>query len=304
MATPRLDLNLVRVFVTIYEARSVTRAAERLALTQPTLSHALARLRTAYGDPLFRRTASGLVPSSAGEQLYQRFSQALAGIDSTLESRQRFTPAQSTRRFHIAMSDVGALSFTSALLRQIQSHAPKVEIDIDKITDRVAEDLAVGRVDAVIGNLPALSATTSSLPLFSERYVCGMSIHHPTIGQKLTLEQFVTARHIMVMTPTRGNQLIDEALAQRKLARKVVARVPHFMNLPDLLDRTDLLVLLPNRVAQVYVLQGGVKALPLPIAVPEFEVRVHWHVRNESSRAHKWLVEQIVAALGKDSSHR
>jgi len=304
MTAPRLDLNLVRVFVTIYEARSVTRAAERLALTQPTLSHALARLREVYGDPLFRRKATGLVPTGMGEQLYQRFSQALAGIDSTLESRQRFNPGQSARRFRIAMSDVGTLFFTAALLRQIQSHAPKVEIDIEKIGDQVVEDLALGRIDAVIGNQPGLLATTASLPLFHERYVCVMSVDHPTIGQKLTLENFVAARHIMVMTPTRGNQLIDEALAQRKLARKVVARVPHFMNLPDLLDRTDLLVQMPDRVAQSYVREGRVKALPLPVAVPEFEVRVYWHVRNESSRAHKWLVEQVTTALGTDSPHR
>jgi DNA-binding transcriptional LysR family regulator len=131
-----------------------------------------------------------------------------------------------------------------------------------------------------------------------------MSADHPTIGQKLTLAKFVASRHIMVVTPTRGNQLIDEALAERKLTRKVVARVPHFMNLPDLLDRTDLLVLVPDRVAQMYVRQGGIKALPLPIAVPEFEVRVHWHVRNESSKAHQWLVEQVAAALGADSPHR
>ncbi|HVZ45742.1 MAG TPA: LysR family transcriptional regulator [Ramlibacter sp.] len=299
-APPRLDLNLVRVFVTIYEARSVTRAAERLALTQPTLSHALARLREAYGgDSLFRRAAGRLVPTSVGEQLYQRFSQALASIDSTLEPRQRFIAAQSTRRFRIAMSDVGALSFTSALLRQIQSRAPRVEIDIEKIGEQVADDLALGRLDAVVGNQPALLASTSSAPLFRERYVCVMSVHHPTIRQKLTLAQFVASRHIMVVTPTRGNQLIDEALAERKLARKVVARVPHFMNLPQLLDHTDLLVLVPNRVAQMYVRLGGIKALPLPIAVPEFEVRVHWHVRNESSKAHQWLVEQITAALGQ-----
>ena len=111
----RLDLNLVRAFVAIYETKSVTKAAAALAVTQPALSHSLAKLRHAYGEPLFVRGRDGLTPTVLADQLFERLSKAIGWIDSTLESRDRFDPVQSTRRFRLAMSDLGVLSFADPL---------------------------------------------------------------------------------------------------------------------------------------------------------------------------------------------
>lgn len=296
---PRFDLNLMTAFVAIYEARSVTRAAERLALTQPTLSHALSRLRDTYSDHLFLRSRDGLIPTTLAEQLFERFSEALAGIDSTFEHGRRFDPAQSSRRFRLAMSDIGVLYFAPPLLRRFQETAPGIEIEILQTSDKVVEDLALGRLDVAVGNLPALATTTHSALLFRERYVCLMSADHPTIGNVMSLDEFVSGRHIMVSSPFSGHQLIDDALAERNVSRRIAARVPHFTVLPQLLAESDLLVILPSRVAGLYVRQGGLKALELPVAIPEFKVRVHWHLRHESSTAHRWLIDEIVATLGK-----
>jgi len=280
-----LDLNLIRVFVAIYETRSVTQAAERLDVTQPTISYALAKLRKVYADRLFTRGADGLMPTSLAEQLYLRYRDALTSIESTLEQNTAFDPLRSTRRFRLAMSDIGVLYFVPPLLRKFQESAPRIEIDIVQIPDALSEDLSVGRLDMAIGNIPALASPMHSALLFREHYVCLMSTNHPSIGDRMSLQEFSSARHVMVSLPRSGHFLIEEALAERGINRNIVARVPQFTVLPQLLSQSDLLVLLPSRVASLYVVQGGLKALPLPL--PDFQVQAHWHARHEYSAAHR-----------------
>jgi len=294
-----LDLNVVRAFVAIYETQSVTKAADRLAVTQPTLSHSLAKLRSIYSDQLFTRGAAGLSSTSLADQLYERFSRALASLDGTLEAAREFDPACSSRMFRLALSDMGTLSFTHAILQRFQGVAPNIEIDIQKIDDRVIEDLSVGRLDAVIGNLPALAAVARSQPLFREHYVCLLSSAHPTIGNHISVEAFSACRQIALSTPTPGNQRIADALADLGLSRRIVARVPHFSGLAQLLVQSDLLVVVPSRAARMYLQHGGLKVVDLPISLADFEVRVYWHVRHETSQPHQWLLKEITGTLGE-----
>ena len=294
-----LDLNLVRALVAIYETQSVTKAAERLAVTQPTLSHSLARLRSIYSDLLFTRGATGLSSTSLADRLYERFSRALLSLDSTLEAPEAFDPSRSSRMFRLAMSDMGSLSFTHAILPRFQGMAPPLEIDIQRIDDRVIEDLSVGRLDAVIGNLPALAAVSRSQPLFREHYVCLLSSAHPTIGNHMSVEEFSACGQILLSTPTPGNQRIEEALAELGLSRKIVARVPHFSGLSQLLVQSDLLIVVPSRAARLYLPQGGLKVVDLPISLSDFEVRMYWHMRHEASPPHQWLLKEIAGTLGE-----
>lgn len=295
----KLDLNLVRVFVAIYDTRSVTQAAERLALSQPTLSHSLARLRDAYSDRLFLRGSNGLAPTPLAEHLFSKFNDALAAIDSTLEQRNHFDPKTSNRRFQLAMTDIGALYFAPPLLQHFQESAPNIEIEITPISKGTPEELIAGRLDLAIGNLPSLVSSTQCATLFTEEYVCLMSKKHPTIGDSMTLKEFIAGRHVMVASQFSGHRLIDEALSNKGVARKIVAIVPHFTVLPTLLAQSDLLVILPSRVASLYVSQGGLKALKLPVKINSFEVRAHWNRGRSSSPAHQWLIKEIIETLGK-----
>lgn len=294
-----LDLNLIRVFVAIYETRSVTQAAERLDVTQPTISYGLAKMRKVYADRLFSRSGTGLMPTGLAEQLFERFRDALATVESTLEQQSPFDPALSTRRFRLAMSDIGVMYFVPPLLRRFQEVAPRIEIDVSQISDDVGEDLAAGRLDLAIGHIPALAPPTRSALLFREHYVCLMSATHPTIGDTMSLKAFAAARHVMVSAPRSGHFLVEDALAQRGVNRNIVARVPQFTVLPQLLSRSDLLVLLPSRVAKLYVSQGGLKALDLPVELPDFQVQAHWHARHEYGAAHRWLIDEVVGTLSK-----
>jgi DNA-binding transcriptional LysR family regulator len=300
-----LDLNLVRVFVAIHETRSVTQAAERLDVTQPTISYGLAKLRKVYADRLFTRGTggpggnNGLVPTTLADQLFPRYRDALTSVEGTLELHTAFDPKRSTRRFRLAMSDIGVLYFVPPLLRKFQESAPRIEIDIVQMSDTLGEDLSAGRLDMAIGNIPALASPMRSALLFREHYVCLMSANHPSIGERMSLQAFSSARHVMVSSPRSGHFLIEEALAERGIHRNIVARVPQFTVLPQLLSQSDLLVLLPSRVADLYVMQGGLKALALPVPLPDFQVQAHWHARQEYSAAHRWLVDEIVQTLGK-----
>lgn len=293
----RLDLNLVRVFVAIHEARSVTLAADRLGLTQPSVSHALAKLRTAYGDRLFTRAASGLVPTPLADQLAPPLRHALATMEATLDEVRAFLPERSSRQFRIAMSDIGALYFTPPLLKRLQERAPGMRVDIVQPSASLVDDLAAGAIDFAVGNLPELVATTRTQSLFKERYVCLMAQDHPWIGESMSIDEFARARHVLVTSPSSGHVLVDGILASQGIVRNVVARVPQFSVLPYLVSNTDLLVVLPSRVARLFVTVGSLKALEVPVAIPGFEVRAHWHARQQDNPAHRWMREQFVETL-------
>ena len=298
-ASARFDLNLVRVLVAIYETRSVTLAAERLELTQSTVSHALGRLREAYGDRLFARAPGGLVPSGLCEGLYARLREALVGIEGSLESADTFDAASTTRAFRFAMSDIGVLFFVPPLLRRFQTVAPQLRVEIVETSDGDSEDLASGHLDLAIGSLPGLVAGTRTRPLFSDHYVCLMWSRHPSVGSTLTLEQLSQTRHLMVESPSSGHALVERLMASHGVTRRIVARIPQFTVLPQLLVGSDLLVILPERVARLFAAGGKLKHVELPIPIPSFEVRMHWHPRHEASAAHRWVRDEVHDTLSR-----
>lgn len=294
----RLDLNLARVLVAIHQTRSVTKAAELLSLTQPTLSAALGKLREAYGDRLFVRNGSTLSPTALADSLAETFGQALKTIDGTLEQRHRFEPLSSTRHFKIAMSDIGMLYFVPRLLRHFRQVAPHVELDMVSLSEETHDDLVTARLDLAVGNVPSLVNVMPGAVLFEEHYVCLLATDHPTIGETMTWEHFLSGRHILVTSPASGHRLIDDMLVKRGARRHIAARIPHFAVLPQLLAESDFLVILPSRVAAVFVHDGRLKTLPLPIEIPSFKVRAHWHHGREELPAQRWLIDQVIATLG------
>jgi DNA-binding transcriptional LysR family regulator len=295
----RLDLNLVRVFVAIYETGSVSGAAARLFVTQSTVSYGLSKLREALHDPLFTRVPEGMTPTVLGELTYKKFSAAMANIGGAIEMTRRFDPQTSTQRFRIAMSDIGELIFLPPILERLQREAPGVELEVVQVAvDEVAGWLAAGKVDMAVGNLAVLQVSGKSLKLFSERYVCLLRKDHDGVGAELDLEAFVAARHILVSSPFSGHRLIEDVLQQHGVSRKIALQIPHFTILPRLLAKSDLLVTLPSRVARLFESYAPLRSLELPIAIPSFEVRMFWHEHQEENARHRWLRETIAGTLG------
>ena len=294
----RIDLNLLRLCTTLLETRNVTLAAERLGVTQPTLSYGLAKLRKRFNDRLFLRGPQGMLPTPLGEQLAREFAQALGQIDRAVESAQHFEPSDTHRRFRVAMSDIGGLYFVPPLLMQLQQEAPFAELEVKQVTlDQVVDGLASGAIDAAVGNLPIAAGHTRSALLFRERYVCLVGTkHHPRRGP-MTLKRFLASRHVLVASPFSGHQLVEEALRAHGVSRRIAVTIPHFTVLPGLVAQSDLLVTLPSRVARVFESFGGLASVELPVELPDFEVKVHWHTRHENSPPVRWFRDQIVKAL-------
>ncbi|HLX82119.1 MAG TPA: LysR family transcriptional regulator [Burkholderiales bacterium] len=289
-----LDLNLLRVFDAVLRDRSVTSAAKHLGLTQPAVSNALARLRAQFEDTLFVRTPTGMDATPFARELSEPVRQALALLESAMAHGPGFDPATSTRAFRFYMSDLGQIEFLPPLIERAQRIAQGVRLEAVSLeVENIGDALAAGALDLAVGFLPGLGPPVRRQPLFRDPYVCLMRADHPAIGAKLTKKQFLAASHALV-SYKGGHRVIEEALERAGLARKIALRVPHFTVVPMVLERSDLILILPSKVARVYERQGRFKFLPPPVPIPPADVAAHWHERFERDPGNRWLREMIM----------
>jgi DNA-binding transcriptional LysR family regulator len=287
-----IDLNLLRVFDAVLREHGVTAAAARLRLTQPAVSNALARLRALLGDALFIRTPAGMDPTPFARQLAEPVRQALALLESALAHGPGFDPSSSTRAFRLYMSDLGQIEFLPPLVERVQSVAPGVRLEAVALeVEDIGDALAAGALDLAVGFLPGLAAPVRRQPLFRDPYLCLMRADHPITA--LTKKRFLEASHALV-TYRGGHRVIEEALERAGITRRIALRVPHFTVLPMVLERTDLILTLPARVARVFERRGRLKALLPPVPIPPAEVAVHWHERFEADPGNRWLRAQVI----------
>lgn len=292
MNVSELDLNLLRVFDAVLRSRSVTAAAAQLRLTQPAVSNALARLRSAFGDPLFLRAAQSMEPTPFARELAEPVRQALALLDSALAHGPGFDPASSSRLFRFYMSDLGQIEFLPPLVERLRVAAPKLRLEAVGLEPAtIADALGTGTLDVAMGFLPGLAPPIRRRALFRDPYVCLVRADHP--ARALTRKAFLEAPHAVV-SYRGGHRIVEEALERAGVAPRIVLRVPHFTVVPMVLERTDLILTLPARVARVYERRGEFRSLPLPLAIPPAEVAIHWHERFDADPGNRWLREQLV----------
>ena len=292
-----LDLNLLRVFDSVLHERGVTAAAARLGLTQPAVSNALARLRAQFGDPLFVRTAGGMDATPFARELAEPVRQALALLESALAHGPGFDAATSTRAFRFYMSDVGQVEFLPPIVERAQRAAPGVRLEaVGLEVEDIAAALAAGALDLAVGFLPGLGPPVLRQALFRDPYACLMRADHPAAAG-MTKRRFLEASHALV-SYRGGHRVIEQALERAGVAPRIALRVPHFTVLPMVLERSDLVLTLPARVARVYEQRGNLVSRPVPIPIPPAEVAVHWHERFEADSGNRWLRALIVELFG------
>jgi DNA-binding transcriptional LysR family regulator len=293
-----MDLSLARVLCVVYEAGSVSRAADALCLSQPAVSHALGRLRREVMDPLFIRTATGMMPTPRAGQLYLKFREALRLVEQAIEEVKVFDAGTSTRRFRLSMSDIGVMVFLPPILDHLQAEAPDMAIDIRQVTvPELLRSLEIGQIDLALGNLPDLQEHTRHNHLFTEHYVSVLREGHGSIRNGLSLKTFLTARHVAVTSPFSGHRMVEDMLVQQGVSRHIVLETPHFTSVPDIIARTDLIVTVPSRVAKLFAVTHGLRCLPLPVAVPSFAVRMYWHERSQTDQGHTWMRDVVTRLL-------
>lgn len=292
------DLNLARVFVAIYETRSVTVAAERLDITQPSVSYSLAKLRSELADLLFVRDKRSLKPTPRAEALYPKFRDALVVIGKAIEETHRFDPDNANRIFNFAMSDVGSMYLLPRIERGLFGVAPHIGLDVRQVpTPEMADQLAAMKIDVALGNLTFLGGQTRSFTLFREHYVCLLGKQYAERIGSMTLDAFRASRHVVVSSAFSGHHLAEDTLTDLGISRRTVIRTPYFAALPQLIAQSDLVVMLPSRIAGIFAMQSGVVALPAPMPLADFEVKMYWHSRHESNPSIAWLLERLIAIL-------
>ena len=288
-----VDLNLLVVLDAIMAERSVTRAAERLHLTQPAVSHALSRLRGLFRDPLFVRTPAGLEPTPLAGQLAGRVAAVLTEIGRILTPGERFDPPTSDRRFIVGMSDYAAFVFLPELMRRLRSQAPSMRLVVRHTSH--AQGLAMlddGEVELVVGNFPRPPNRCGVELLLKETFLCVARRDHPAFARRLTPSSYLKLDHLHVSLRGEPAGYIDEAFAPKR--RNVVLTVGHFLMAAPVLATTDLVATEPTRIMQPAARELHLASQPPPIALPEFDVVQMWPRRLTADEGHLWLRRQIV----------
>ena len=292
-----VDLNLLVVLDAVMTERSVSRAARRLHLTQPAVSHALGRLRTLFGDRLFVRTPLGMAPTSFTEQIAPRVAVTLHGISDMLSGQSSaFDATHSQRRFVVGMTDYTAFVLVPALARHLQAQAPQVELVV-RPTDRVSGMGMIDReeVELVIGGtFPNQPHYISSSPLLVEKSLCAARRGHPAFARKLTRRGYLAHLHLHV-SPWGERGQIDDALSRYGVFRRIGLTIGHFLLAPAILEQTNLIATLPERVARPMATRFALSVSEPPFDLGATEIVQYWHRRLDANAGLQWLRQQIAA---------
>lgn len=284
-----IDLRLLLLFDEIYKTASLSKAAEKLGLSQPGVSLALGRLRMHFGDPLFVRTSHGMEATPHAQGIVPIAREAIAALQTTMAFRLQFVAADSDRTFRISMTDVGQIVLLPSLLNRLSESAPQVRVDVTTINNEIHNTLASGDLDLAVGFVTQLEDYFFQQVLFEEQFVCLVRLDHPRIGKEITLRQYQSESHVVVTTSGTGHLIVDKTIEKLGLKRKVSVRIPNFIGLSTIIGATDYICTLPRRAGEIMARRGEVKLLSVPFKIPEYAVKQHWHARQAQDPGNKWL---------------
>jgi DNA-binding transcriptional LysR family regulator len=300
-----VDLNQLVLFQHLMVQRRVSRVAETMGLTQPAVSNSLAKLRRLFGDELFVRTPAGMMPTPFAEQLAEPVGYALAMIHSGLNQHRAFDPATVKRAITVGMTDIGEIVFLPALVDRLRREAPGISLNtVRNSATNLRDDMEAGKVDLAIGPLPQLKAGFFQRRLFRQRYVCLFRKGHPIERKRLLLADFKAAEHLAVVSAGTGHGKVDELIRRAGIERTVRLTIPHFVSVGHILQRTDLVATVTERLADSLTEPFGLTHRPHPVELPEIAINVFWHAKVHRSPAHQWLRAVVFELFGDDGASR
>jgi DNA-binding transcriptional LysR family regulator len=285
-----VDLNLLVIFDAMARLRSVNRAAEAVGLSQPATSAALARLRAVFDDALFVRAGTQMEPTPRALQLAPAVHRVVQAIESEILQQAEFDPARAERSFTILTPDIGEVAFIPGVLRRLRQEAPQVRLHaVAKPRRAAAEALESGEADLAVGFFPDLQkAGYFQQGLFKTSYACIACARNAQVGARLTLRQYLAARHVVVRPDGREHTL-DRFLEDKGWQRHVTLELSHFMSLLALLPGSDLVATVPEDIATVVGRHVPLKRIELPFRPPQIQVQQYWHRRMQNDGANRWL---------------
>ncbi len=294
-----VDLNLLVALDALLAERSVSRAAVRLHLSQPAASALLARLRELFGDPLLLRSARGMLPTPRALELLGPVRQVLDEIDAIVQPRMAFDPSSAVHTFTLSASDYVEYTLLPKLVDYLEHKAPGVRLEVRQLDlQSVAKQMETGEVDLCVTGLQNALPGLHVRPLYAERIVSVVRRNHPGVGARLTLDKFCSLEHIQVSVRGSGfSARIDEALAALGRKRRARLAVPHFLLIPEIVARSDMISALPERLARGYAKR--LRILEPPLNLGGFTVGEMWHERNQRAPAQLWLRDLLLELAQK-----
>jgi DNA-binding transcriptional LysR family regulator len=297
----KVDLNLFVVFDTIYAEGGITRASQRLYLSQPAISHALGRLRGMFDDPLFTRHGHVMIPTPLARQIVEPIRQSLQRLEVTLSKVDRFDPGGTTKRFTVGMRDVLESAVLPRLMRDIAKIAPRIDVSIVRVERRELEsELSAGTLDAAIDVLLPLPEEIRRQRLGVEWLTVLARRRHPKVRSGLDLDTYLAQEHIAVSSRRRGLTAEDFELGRHNLRRRVRLRCQHYFAACRVVSETDLILTMPERYARIINAQFRNQLLPFPLKVPIFDTCLYWHANADDDPANAWLRQLLVRSLQDD----
>jgi DNA-binding transcriptional LysR family regulator len=289
-----VDLNLLVALDALLAERSVSRAAVRLHLSQPAASALLARLRELFGDPLLLRSARGMLPTPRALELLGPVRQVLDEIETIVQPRAAFDAASAAHTFTLSASDYVEYALLPKLVDYLEHKAPGVRLEVRPLDlQMVAKQMESGDVDLCITGLQNAASGLHMRPLYTERIVSVVRRNHPGVGAHLTLDKFCSLEHIQVSVSGSGfSTRIDEALAVLGRKRRARLAVPHFLLVPEIVARSDMISALPERLARGY--EKKLRIFEPPLEMEAFTVGEIWHERNQRDPAQQWLRDVLL----------
>jgi len=292
----RIDLNLLVTLQALLEEQNVTRAAARLHLAQPTVSVQLGRLRDLFDDPLLLPGPRGMRTTARAEGLRAPLAEALAALERAVAPTQAFDPAQASNTWHVMASDYGETTALLPALPGLRQAAPGTRLAVVELAPRrMVEQAERGEIDLAFHIASDAPPALHHRPLFTERYVLAGRADHPRLKRRPTLAQFCALDHVIVSPMGGGfHGVTDVALERAGAQRRVMLSVPHFLYLRSVISRTDMVAMVPARLVAD---DPSLRVVEAPIDVPGYQMVMLWHERVHRDPAHRWLREQIAAAV-------
>ena len=293
--TRQLDLNLLELFDVVWRTRNLTAAGEQMGLSQPAVSHGLAKLRRAYGDALFVRMQRGVEPTPFANSIAFTVAEALRVVRGTLD-KPSFDPAVAQRHFRIAMSDIGERFFMPKLWPRLARDAPGVSCEcLSPGLAELQQGLASGEIDLAVGFMPGLGAQVLHQTLFSEQFVYLARKDHPRLGRGRSTGELLRTPHVLASPPgTRHLMSVERVLMSEAVRAPIALRVRSFLSIGPIVAETDLVSPVPNNLAGLIAEHLALRLITPPITLPPFEVRMYWHRRAGDEPALRWLRELMV----------